>query len=409
MQKEQSMPPVKPQAAGGAPLKLDETGRLYYNGVVILSRGAEIVPGRFLLAEPLEQLVLPLLLWYRENARVLPWRTHPTPYRVWVSEIMLQQTRVTFVLDYFERFMKALPALSDLAQVEEEELLKLWQGLGYYNRARNLKRAAQKIMTDYRGVFPDSYPAIRSLPGIGDYTAGAIASIAFGLPYPAVDGNVMRVAARIQCSEAPPESPAAKRELRERLLPVLPRDCPGEFNQALMELGATVCLPNGAPLCHRCPLSSLCLANLRGLTAEYPRKFPPVRRSVETRLVFLLFHDGQVALRKRPEHGLLAGLWEFPSLAAEPPLDDALARSHLLSWGLTPASLEPAGTGRHLFTHREWLLSGFAAELKEDSLPPGWEWVTRDQLRRGYALPAAFRCFLPRVTERLSKPPHPLP
>ena len=212
--------------------------------------------------DQLKELPIPLLLWYRENARVLPWRSHPTPYRVWVSEIMLQQTRVAAVLDYYRRFLEALPTVADLAAVPEDALMKLWQGLGYYSRARNLQRAARQIMEEHGGIFPSTYEEIRALSGVGDYTAGAISSIAFGLPVPAVDGNVLRVAARVTGDEGDIAAPATKKRVTAALAEIIPLDAPGDFNQAMMELGATVCLPNGAPVCDLCPAAEFCVARL---------------------------------------------------------------------------------------------------------------------------------------------------
>ncbi len=229
----------------------------------------------------LEQLPIPLLLWYRDNARVLPWRSQPTPYGVWVSEIMLQQTRVAAVLDYYRRFLAAAPDPAALAALPEDQLMKLWQGLGYYSRARNLQKAARQIMDDFGGVFPSTYEDIHSLAGVGDYTAGAIASIAFGLPVPAVDGNVLRVTARITGDEGDITSPAMKKKITAALAEIIPVDAPGTFNQAMMELGATVCLPNGVPQCARCPAASICLAHLEGTTDRIPVKAPkkPRRRT----------------------------------------------------------------------------------------------------------------------------------
>ena len=218
--------------------------------------------------DQLKELPIPLLLWYRENARVLPWRSHPTPYRVWVSEIMLQQTRVAAVLDYYRRFLEALPTVADLAAVPEDALMKLWQGLGYYSRARNLQRAARQIMEEHGGIFPSTYEEIRALSGVGDYTAGAISSIAFGIPVPAVDGNVLRVATRVTGDEGDIAAPATKKRVTAALAEIIPLDAPGDFNQAMMELGATVCLPNGAPLCDLCPARAFCTAG--GYRSGFP-------------------------------------------------------------------------------------------------------------------------------------------
>ena len=262
---------------------------------------------------PLSNLILPLLEWFRDHHRILPWRSDPTPYHVWVSEIMLQQTRVAAVLGYYRRFMEALPTVSDLAQVDEDQLLKLWQGLGYYNRARNLQKAARQVMEQFGGQFPSSYADLLSLAGVGDYTAGAIASIAFGLPEPAVDGNVLRVVTRVTGDPSDISQAATKKAVRAALAEVMPLDAPGDFNQALMELGALVCLPNGAPDCAHCPARGFCAAHLEGKTDVIPVKGAKKPRKMEERTVYLLFHGGQVALRRRPAKGLLAGLWEFPN------------------------------------------------------------------------------------------------
>ena len=344
---------------------------------------------------PLEQLPLPLLLWFREHARVLPWRSDPTPYHVWLSEIMLQQTRVAAVLDYYRRFLDAAPTVADLAALPEERLMKLWQGLGYYNRARNLQKAARQIMEDHGGVFPGRYEDIRALAGVGDYTAGAIASIAFGLPVPAVDGNVLRVVARLTGDGGDISTPAMKRRVTEQLSEIIPVRDAGQFNQALMELGATVCLPNGAPLCQNCPAAEFCQARLTGSTDRLPVRAPKKERRVEARTVFLIFCRDRVALRRRPERGLLAGLWEYPNELS--PAARALA-----DWGIVPVSQERGGTGRHIFTHIEWRMEAALVETDREELPQGWVWADRGELERRYALPNAFAPFAHLVRQRLS-------
>ena len=244
--------------------------------------------------DELRQLPIPLLVWYRENARTLPWRSDPTPYHVWVSEIMLQQTRVAAVLDYYRRFLEAAPDVSTLAALPQDRLMKLWQGLGYYSRARNLQKAAKQVTEDHGGVFPNTYESIRALAGVGDYTAGAISSIAFGLPVPAVDGNVLRVCARITGDSGDIAAPATKKRAAAALADIVPLDAPGDFNQALMELGATVCLPNGAPLCAKCPASDFCRAFQEGRTGELPVKPARKARRVEERTVYLFFYRDSV-------------------------------------------------------------------------------------------------------------------
>ena len=345
----------------------------------------------------LEQLPIPLLRWFRENARVLPWRSDPTPYHVWVSEIMLQQTRVAAVLEYYRRFMEALPTVSDLACAEEDKLLKLWQGLGYYNRARNLQKAARQIIEQFGGTFPGTYEAIRALAGVGDYTAGAIASIAFGIPVPAVDGNVLRVISRITGDRGDVQRPETKARIRQALLETMPRDFPGDYNQSLMELGATVCLPNGAPQCQRCPAAELCTALREGTIGELPVKSPKKARRIEERTVYLIFFDGKVALRRRGARGLLAGLWEYPN---ELKCDgDALSR-----WGIVPAGLEPGGTGKHIFSHIEWHMTAQIVRAASDALPEGWVWAGPLELEEVYAVPNAFQAFAGAARSGLSEP-----
>ena len=333
-------------------------------------------------------------MWYREHHRTLPWRSDPTPYHVWLSEIMLQQTRVAAVLDYYRRFLDAAPTVADLAALPEDQLMKLWQGLGYYSRVRNLQKAARQIMETHGGVFPNTYEDIRALAGVGDYTAGAISSIAFGLPRPAVDGNVLRVSARICADEGDISTPAMKKKVTAALSEIIPVDAPGDFNQAMMELGATVCLPNGAPLCDQCPAKDFCRAHLENLTDKLPVKAPKKPRRIEHRTVFLLFHGDSVALRRRPAKGLLAKLWEYPNEADS-------VENCLTAWGLSPVSVEPAGTGKHIFTHIEWHMTAYRVELPDDVLPEGWVWADRAALRDVYAVPNAFQSFSQQVADRL--------
>jgi len=342
----------------------------------------------------LEQLPIPLLLWYREHARDLPWRRDPAPYRVWISEIMLQQTRVAAVLDYYKRFLEAAPTVADLAALPEDQLMKLWQGLGYYSRARNLQKAARQIMEEHGGTFPNTYDSIRALAGVGDYTAGAISSIAFGLPVPAVDGNVLRVTARICGDDSDIAAPATKKKVAAALARVIPVDAPGQFNQAMMELGATVCLPNGAPLCDKCPAAGFCRAFLEGRTDQLPVKAAKKARRVEPRTVYLFFHENRVALRRRPDKGLLAGLWEYPNELVD-------ETDSLVQWGLAPLSRQRVGSGKHIFSHIEWHMNAVACELDTPDLPEGWVWADRTELRDVYAIPSAFQSFSAPVADRL--------
>jgi len=339
--------------------------------------------------------VPPLLLdWYHRAARVLPWRSDPTPYRVWVSEIMLQQTRVEAAKPYFLRFVDALPDIPALAACPEDTLLKLWEGLGYYTRARNLQKAAKIVVERYGGRLPPSYDALRALPGIGEYTAGAIASIAFGLPCPAVDGNVLRVLSRVTGSRRNVAEPQVKREMTEWVRAILPPS-PGDFNQSLMELGACVCLPNGGPLCGGCPLGELCRAKAQGVQGELPVKGPKKPRQVEQRTILLVRDPaGRVALRRRPSSGLLAGMWEplnFPGR-----LDQWQALDALFFLGIMALSLTTLPPARHVFTHVEWQMAGWLAKAPSDRVLPesGIVWAAPGELEEKYPVPSAFRAML---------------
>lgn len=337
-----------------------------------------------------------LLKWYHENARTLPWRSNPEPYHVWVSEIMLQQTRVEAVKDYFSRFIQELPGIGDLANVSDERLLKLWEGLGYYTRARNLKKAAGILMERYRGELPASYEELLLLPGIGSYTAGAIASIAYGHAVPAVDGNVLRVAKRLSGSYDDISKPAVKRELEEELRLIIPPDEPGDFNQALMELGAVVCIPNGRPLCETCPVSDYCEGYGRDIMTELPVKASKKARRVEQKTILVLEYQNRYALHKREDKGLLAGLWEFPNLDGSLPVP--AVEKLLGDMGITNYEMELSGEAKHVFSHVEWHMLGYRIRIREaalKNLEQDFVWVDRKGIDEQYALPAAFRAYQP--------------
>lgn len=331
-----------------------------------------------------------LLPWFATHKRKLPWRADREPYHVWLSEIMLQQTRVEVVKGYYERFLAQFPTVSALADASENELLKLWEGLGYYSRVRNLQKAAQQIMTDYGGEFPREYAQVRSLSGIGDYTAGAICSICFEQPTPAVDGNVLRVVTRITASSAPVTSEKIKKQIAADLRKIYPLGRCGDFTQALMELGATVCLPNGVPSCEDCPLAALCEANRTGTQRAYPVKPAKKPRRVEFRTVFIL-RDGQgrLAVCKRPERGLLAGLWQLPDVAGTLSAQQALSQAE--QWGLHPKNIIKTVERTHIFTHVQWNLTGCYLDC---GTPARFSWVDAQQLREEIGLPTAYRQFL---------------
>ena len=314
--------------------------------------------------ETLDEIAEPLLRWFHSEKRALPWREEPTPYRVWVSEIMLQQTRVEAVKPYFERFVAALPDVRALARADENTLMKLWEGLGYYSRARHLQSAARLICSDHGGEIPAHFDGLLALPGIGRYTAGAVASIAFGERRPAVDGNVLRVIMRLLACPADILKESTKRAVEEALIARLPENA-GDFNQALMELGALVCLPRGAAHCPSCPLERLCLAKEANLQAELPQKTPPKRRRTEKLTIFLLAKNDKIALEKRPAQGLLAGLWGFPSMEGH--LKKKEAEEALQAIGLIPAKLHALPAAQHIFSHITWQMVGWHVELAETS------------------------------------------
>lgn len=352
-----------------------------------------------------------LLDWFDLEARILPWRSNPKPYYVWISEIMLQQTRVEAVKSYFDRFIKALPTIKDLAQVEEDKLLKLWEGLGYYNRARNLKKAAQIVMEEYGGELPSDYNELLKLPGIGSYTAGAITSIAFGNPHPAVDGNVLRVMKRVAGSFDDITNPKVKKELEDDLLAIMPKDRPGDFNQSIMELGALVCIPNGKPLCEKCPLMHMCNAFHNNTEMMIPVKPPKKARKVEERAVFIIESKGQFYIRKRKEKGLLSGLWEFPNALIKLSKEEVvpyLNENGLEGFYLSAEDMVevyPLGEAKHIFSHIEWHMTGYYIKLhhniiresfqeEEDLILASWE-----EVKEKYSLPSAFDTFK-KVVER---------
>jgi len=333
----------------------------------------------------LPQVLLP---WFDREKRDLPWRQNKDPYRVWLSEIMLQQTRVEAVKGYYTRFLAQLPTLQALAEADDELLYKLWEGLGYYSRVRNLKKAAQQIVCTHNGVFPCTYRDILALPGIGPYTAGAIASICFDLPTPAVDGNVLRVVSRLCNDDTPIDSPAYKKRVEQRLSAVYPSRA-GDFTQALMELGATLCGPNWIARCTECPCAAFCRAHLAGTAEKLPVKSPKKVKRLEDRTVFIFSCAGSYALQKRPNTGLLAGLWEFPNVAGRLSMEEGLLLAQ--SWGLHPRQLLRQVERQHIFTHIHWKMQGLYIEVTQ--MDGNFVWLTGEEIRRQTAIPTAFRQF----------------
>jgi A/G-specific adenine glycosylase len=340
--------------------------------------------------------IVPYLLdWFDYNARILPWRENPRPYAVWISEIMLQQTRVEAVKGYFDRFITALPDIKAIAEVSEEKLFKFWEGLGYYNRARNLQKAAQIIMSDYNGELPADYDKLLTLPGIGTYTAGAIASIAFQIPVPAVDGNVLRVTKRLSAGFDDITKEVVKKQVWQELKTIIPKDRPGDFNQSLMELGATVCLPNGRPNCVQCPVMHLCKAFHEDKVKLLPVKPSKKERRIEDRTILLIEYQDKFLLRKREAKGLLSGLWELPGF--EEKLNLQRVTGVMKKLGADTAKITGMGEAKHIFSHVEWHMTGYHILLSDDlsSLPEegNYAWADRGEINSRYSIPNAFSAY----------------
>ena len=381
-------------------------------GVEILAYDCSVAPDSIVVSEPVDvvlyspqmkETVRPLVEWFRENQRDLPWRKRMDAYRVWISEIMLQQTRVEAVKPYYERFLKELPDVKALAEVPEDRLLKLWEGLGYYNRARNLKEAACQIMEKYGGRFPETYEEIRGLKGIGNYTAGAVSSFVYGIRKPAVDGNVLRVVTRITADGSDITKAGTRTKVEREVEEVIPAESAGDFNQSLIELGAIVCVPNGEPKCGICPVSGICLAHAQGRETEFPVKAKKKERRIEKRTILVFRDNEKTAVRKRPDTGLLAGLYEFPG--TEGHLKQSEAVRYAKSLGLMPIRIKKLGSAKHIFSHVEWHMVGYEVMVDEleknmreqDAAPGEIVFAELRELKEHYPMPSAFEAYMPDV------------
>lgn len=335
-----------------------------------------------------------LVTWYRENARELPWREDRDPYHIWVSEIMLQQTTISAVIGYYRRFLNELPTVADLAKCPDDKLMKLWEGLGYYSRVRHLKAAAVTLTELGYDNLPADYDSIRSLPGIGAYTAGAVSSMAFRLPYPAVDGNVLRIMTRLSATRCDVMKASTKTFYEKYLTQVMrsrPDIDPGLLNEGLMELGEVICVPHGETLCEVCPVNTYCEARRLGLTQELPVRIIKTKRHVEEKTVLLMHFEDKVAIRKREAKGLLAGLYEFPNVDGHSNEDEI--RRYLKERAITPVRIKPIVKARHLFSHIEWQMIGYDIEVAEVGDISDIQFVTRAEIGETYAIPGAFKAY----------------
>ncbi len=341
----------------------------------------------------MEQMNLYLLNWYQQNKRDLPWRKDQNPYHVWISEIMLQQTRIEAVIGYYDRFIKRLPSIQDLAQINDDELLKLWEGLGYYTRARNLKKAAIMIMEEYDGIFPNTFEQIMSLPGIGEYTASAIGSICFSLKEVTIDGNVLRVYMRLQNCYDNVDDLKIRRKVRNELQKIMPEEA-GDFNQALMELGETICLPNGIPKCSECPLKNFCKSYQNDTYLELPIKNKKKDKKEEKYTILLFYYKSQFVLEKRKESGLLQNLWQFPNIQGH--LTKKQLENYLKENKIKFLKVKKSVSYTHIFTHKRWNMISYMVELDKNDYNMNWNDL---KTLKEKAIPTAFMPFLKELKE----------
>jgi len=373
-------------------------------GVHVMAYDCEVTPDSITICDPVPVILEypelyamreALVSWYRVNKRDLPWRKSQDPYRIWVSEIMLQQTRVEAVKPYYERFLKELPTVQALAEAEEDKILKLWEGLGYYNRVRNMQKGARQVMVDFGGEFPHTFEEILTLKGIGNYTAGAISSFAYGIPKPAVDGNVLRVITRILADESDIMKQSTKTRIEQALEQVIPADAASDFNQGLIELGAMVCGPNGEPKCEECPVATWCKARKEGLTDRIPVKAKAKERRIEKKTI-LIFRDGEkIAISKRGKKGLLAGLYELQNEPGHMTMEEVTRFSKEI--GLMPIHIKELPPAKHIFSHVEWHMIGY--EIRVDELEKtnkkGLLFIHPEDIAKEYPIPSAFDKYNP--------------
>lgn len=337
----------------------------------------------------IEQIVKPLIKWFQKEKRDLPWRKTNDSYQIWISEIMLQQTRVEAVKEYYKQFLKVVPTLQDLAAIEEDQLLKLWEGLGYYSRARNLQKCAKYLFLQGKKELPRDYEELKKLPGIGPYAAASIGSIAYQLKTPAIDGNVLRVMTRIYEDDRDIMNKKVRDDYFFKLSKIMPENT-RDFTEGLMELGALICLPNGNPLCDSCPLSFLCKSFKNKTMLNYPVKKKLEKRKIEEKTILILEYHDKIAIQKRPNKGLLASLYEFYSLEEKYSINQL--KKYLKQIKIDYVNIELLKETKHIFSHLEWHMVGYyihCASVPENS----FIWVTKEELETKYSLPTAISIY----------------
>ena len=335
-----------------------------------------------------EKITRKLIKWYEENKRDLPWRKTTNPYYIWVSEVMLQQTRVEAVQVYYERFIKTLPTIKDLAEIKEDKLLKLWEGLGYYSRVRNMQKTAKVLVSKGYDNLPNSKEALLALPGIGEYTAGAILSIAFQIPTVAIDGNVYRVLGRYYTIEESISKHSTYSIYEKKMKKILSVNNASEFTQSFMDLGSSICTPKN-PKCDLCPLQEDCKAKKMHTTQNYPVKEKKKEQKIEERTVYIYLYKDKVAIQKRKNTGLLASMYEFPNNEELPSIIDI--ENKLLEENIDYQVVEEIGESKHVFSHIIWYMKGYLIVLKEPLNK--YIWVTKKELKDKYSLPSAFNYY----------------
>lgn len=346
-----------------------------------------------IMKNELKNIVNPLLEWFQKEKRDLPWRHTDDSYKIWISEIMLQQTRVEAVIAYYQRFLKTIPDLKSLANIEEDQLLKLWEGLGYYSRAKNLKKCAEILISNNEIELPRDYEKLKKLPGIGPYAAASIGSIAYNLKTPAIDGNVLRVMTRLHEDDRDIMNQKVRKDYFNKLTEIMPENT-RNFTESLMELGALVCLPNGFPKCEKCPLNFLCLSYQHGTMMNYPKKKKEKERKIEEKTILILEYNNKIAIQKRPNKGLLASLYEFYNIEGKYKAKDLPKKLEELDI----LKILFLGEAKHIFSHIEWHMVGYHILCK--TLPKKeFIWVTKEKLKEQYSFPTAFSKYIKQIVK----------